>query len=83
MAMSKHQLSIHGHKVFCNDDRAWHGVQHLAYHLEEAECRQMFKDVEEGRTMDFEDDDHRKFTLIDGENGTFTVVTHDKPSSWI
>jgi hypothetical protein len=77
--MGKHLLTIHGYKVYCDDDRAWHGVKHLAYEIGEEEAREMFHRVEQSREEDFEDDDHRHFTLVDGENNSFTVVTHDQP----
>ncbi len=80
--MGKHLLTVHGHKVYAEDDRAFHGVKHLAYEMDEAACRELFSQVENQQQVDFEDDDHRRFALVDGENGSFTVVTHDKPSGW-
>ena len=80
--MGNHMITIHGHKVYCEDDRAYHGVEHLAYHLKEDESRELFQQAEASHEVDFEDAHNRKFTLVDGENESFTVVTHDKPSGW-
>ncbi len=81
--MGQHLLTIHGHKVYCDDDPSFHGVKHLAYELPADGTRGLFAQAEAGREVDFEDKNHRKFTLVDGENGSFTVVTHNKPSGWI
>ncbi len=83
MLMGKHMVNIHGHKVFCEDDRAKHGLDHLAYHLKEDESHALFQQAEASREVDFQDVHGRKFTLVDGENGTFSVVTHDRPSGWV
>jgi hypothetical protein len=80
--MGKHLLTVHGHKVYCEDDRAFHGVKYLAYEIEEDACKELFQQAETGQQVDFEDDDHRKFSLVDGENGAFNVVTHEH-HGWI
>lgn len=81
--MGKHLLTIAGHRVYCEDDRSYYGVKHLAYKIPDEEVREMFKQVESQREMDFTDSEGRKFTLIDGENGTFTVVATNTPHGWI
>ncbi|MBI2985119.1 MAG: hypothetical protein HYY50_05885 [Candidatus Kerfeldbacteria bacterium] len=80
--MGKHLLEILGHKVYCSSDREYYGLKHLKYELEDEEARQLFAQCEQQREVDFEDQDHRRFTLVDGEDGSFTVVSHDKPSGW-
>jgi len=80
--MGKHLLTINGHRVSCDDDRAFHGVKYLAYDLSSDESEAMFKQVETETEVEFEDKDHRKFTLVDGENGSFVVVSHAPTSSW-
>lgn len=81
--MGKHLLTIHDHKVYCDDDRAYYGVKYLAYKLPEDQVRQMFQQVEAEREVAFEDDESRKFTLVDGENGAFTVVATNVSHGWI
>lgn len=81
--MGKHLLTVHNHKIYCEDDRAFHGVKHLAYEIDEEACRELFKQAEEHNEVDFEDDDHRQFALVDGENGAFTVVTRERHHGWI
>lgn len=76
--MGKHLLTIHGHKVRCDDELAWHGVKYLAYELEEEACRELFEQAESQREVTFKDDEHREFSLVDGENGDFTVVMHEQ-----
>lgn len=80
--MGKHLLTIHGHRVTCADDRAFHGVKHLAYTLSEDEVLALFKQVESEKEVLFEDTDHRKFSLVDGENGAFVVVATGGSSGW-
>jgi hypothetical protein len=81
--MGHHLLTIHGHRVTCDDDRAFHGVRHIAYHLTEDEARAMFTECESKKEVEFEDADHRKFTLVDGENGSFVVVASHESHGWI
>lgn len=73
-------LTVHGHRIYCEDDRAFHGVKYIAYEMEESAARELFKQAQNDREVDFEDDEHRKFTLVDGENLSYTVVTRDRPS---
>lgn len=80
--MGKHLLTVHGHKIYCHDDRAWRGVKYLAYEMEDEACKELFDQAESGQQVDFEDDEHRKFSLVDGENGAFTVVTNEQ-RGWI
>ncbi len=80
--MGDHLLTVHGHRVTCNDDRAWHGVRHLAYEMGEDEVLELFKQVETQKEVEFEDKDHRKFTLADGENGAFVVVATNVSHGW-
>lgn len=80
--MGKHLLTIHDHKVYCEDDRSYYGVKHLAYKLSEDEVRAMFKQAEDHREIDFSDSEGRKFTLVDGENGSFTVVATNVSRGW-
>lgn len=80
--MSKHQLTIHGHKVRCEDDRAYYGVKHLAYKLDRDDALEMFRQTEAAKQVDFEDEDHRKFSLVDGENGDFVVVATNVNHGW-
>lgn len=80
--MGSHALTIHGHKVTCADDRANHGLQHLAYHLSEDEARDLFEQCESQKEVAFEDKDHRKFMLVDGENGSFVVVATNVSHGW-
>lgn len=80
--MGNHLLTIHGHRVTCADDRAFFGVKHLAYKVSEEDVLAMFKQVEAEKEVAFEDDDHRKFTLVDGENGSFVVVATNVSHGW-
>lgn len=80
--MGKHLLTVHGHKLTCADDRAYHGIKHLAYGMEKEAVKELYEQVERGEPVDFDDDEHRGFTLIDGENGAFTVVARDKQDGW-
>jgi len=80
--MGKHLLTIHGHRVTCADDRAFHGVKHLSYTLSEDEVLALFKQVESEKEVAFEDEDHRKFSLVDGENGAFVVVATGASNGW-
>lgn len=81
--MGNHSVTIHGHRVTCDDDRAYHGVKHLAYKLEREEVLALFKQTEAQKEVDFEDEDHRKFSLVDGENGAFVVVATNVNRGWI
>lgn len=80
--MGSHLLTIHGHRVTCDDDRGYYGVKHLAYKLSEEEVLGMFRQAETEKEVEFEDDDHRKFTLVDGENGSFVVVATNVSHGW-
>jgi len=81
--MGNHQLTIHGHRVTCDDDRAFFGVKHLAYKLGADEAAAIFKQTETEKEVEFEDEQHRKFTLVDGENGAFVVVATHFEHGWI
>lgn len=80
--MGNHLLTIHGHRVTCDDDMAFHGVKYLAYTLDESAVLDLFKRVEEEKEVEFEDDEHRKFTIADGENGAFVVVATHVSHGW-
>lgn len=80
--MGNHLLTVHGHRITCDDDRAYHGVKHLAYTLSEDEVLELFKQAESEKEVEFEDKDHRKFTLVDGENGAFVVVASNVSHGW-
>lgn len=80
--MGHHLLTIHGHRVSCDDDRAFYGVKHLAYTLSEDEAKDLFQAAESAKEVEFEDKDHRKFTLVDGENGSFVVVATNVSHGW-
>jgi len=80
--MGKHLLTVHDHKIYCEDDRSYHGVKHLAYKMPEDEVRAMFQQVEGQREVPFEDEEGRKFMLVDGENGSFTVVATNVSHGW-
>lgn len=80
--MGNHLLTIHGHKVRCDDDRSYYGVKHLAYKLDRDEVLDLFKQCESDKQVDFEDEDHRKFSLVDGENGDFVVVATNVDRGW-
>lgn len=80
--MGNHLLTIHGHRVSCDDDRAFHGVKHLAYTLSQDEVLELFKQVESEKEVGFEDTDHRKFKIVDGENGAFVVVATNVSHGW-
>lgn len=81
--MGKHLLTIHGHRVTCEDDRAFHGVKYLAYDMSEEDVLALFAQVEQQKEVDFQDKDSRKFTITDGENGSFVVVATNVSSSWL
>lgn len=80
--MGKHLITIHGHKVYAEDDRGNYGLKHLAYKLSEDESRALFEQTENAREVPFEDSDGRKFMLVDGENGSFTVVATNVSHGW-
>lgn len=80
--MGNHLLTVHGHRITCADDRAFHGVKYLAYTLSEDDVLALFKQVESEKEVAFEDEDHRKFTLVDGENGAFVVVASSTSHGW-
>lgn len=80
--MGNHLLTVHGHRITCDDDRAFHGVKHLAYKLGADEVSALFSQVESEKEVDFEDEDHRKFKLVDGENGAFVVVATNVSHGW-
>lgn len=80
--MGKHMVDIHGYKVYCDSDREYYGLKHLKYDLDDDASRELLKEAENQREAHFEDTEHRKFTLIDGENGTFTVVRNDQPQGF-
>ena len=80
--MGKHLITIAGHKVYCEDDRSYYGVKYLAYKIPDSQALEMFHQVEAQREVDFVDDVNRKFTLIDGENGSFTVVATNVSHGW-
>lgn len=80
--MGKHMVNISGYKVYCDSDREYYGLKHLKYELGESEAVELLRQAEQEREVSFEDGDHRKFTLIDGENGTFTVTRNDQSSGW-
>ena len=82
-SMSTHQITIHGYKVSCDDDMANWGLKHLAYFLPEDECRALFKQAEDQHEVEFEDNQHRQFTLIKGENYSFVVVATHVRHGWI
>lgn len=80
--MGNHLLTIHGHRVTCDDDRAFYGVKHLAYKMSEEDVRALFQQVEAQKEVRFEDADHRQFTLADGEDGAFVVVATNVSHGW-
>lgn len=80
--MGDHLLTIHGHRVTCDDDRAFHGVKFLAYKMGEEDVLNLFQQAETQKEVEFEDDEHRKFTLADGENGAFVVVATNVSHGW-
>lgn len=80
--MGKHMVEISGYKIYCDSDRDYYGLKHLKYTLEESEALELLHQAESQREIEFEDEEHRHFALIDGENGTYTVVRNDKPSGW-
>ncbi len=80
--MGSHMLTIHGHKVYCDSDHEYHGLKYLMYDLDEDSVKELFAQVEHDREVPFEDKEHRKFALVDGENGSFTVVSHGHASGW-
>jgi hypothetical protein len=80
--MGSHQLTIHGHKVTCADDRANHGLKYLAYTMEEADVQALFEQAEAQKEVSFTDAEHRQFMLVDGENGTFVVVATNVSHGW-
>lgn len=80
--MGNHLLTIHGHRVTCDDDRAFHGVKYLAYTMSEEEVLNLFQQVETAKEVAFEDDEHRKFAITDGENGAFVVVATEVSHGW-
>lgn len=80
--MGKHLLTIHGHRVTGDDDMSYHGIKHLAYELGADEVQELFQQVESAKEVAFEDNDHRKFKLVDGENGAFVVVATNVSHGW-
>lgn len=72
--MGKHQLTIHDHHVYGDDERSYYGIKHLAYELTEDESQELFKQAEAEREVDFEDKDHRKFTLVYNHDNAYIVV---------
>lgn len=80
--MGNHLLTVHGHRVTCADDRAFFGVKHLAYTMSQDEALALFQQVESDKEVAFEDEDHRKFSLVDGENGAFVVVATGVSHGW-
>ncbi|MEK7537421.1 MAG: hypothetical protein AAB619_00405 [Patescibacteria group bacterium] len=80
--MGNHLLTVHGHRVTCDDERSFFGVKHLAYKLSQDEALELFKQVEAQKEVAFEDEDHRKFSLVDGENGAFVVVATNVSHGW-
>jgi len=81
--MGNHTLTIHGHKVYCDDEMDYHGVKHLAYEIDEEACLDLFKQARENHEVDFEDDHDRQFSLVEGENLSFTVVSRERHHGWI
>lgn len=80
--MGKHLLTIHGHKVYGDDDRSYYGIKHLAYTLSEEETTALFAEAEQNKEVDFQDKDSRHFSLVDGENSSFTVVATNVSHGW-
>lgn len=80
--MGNHLLTVHGHRVTCADDASFHGVKHLAYTMSEEDALALFKETESAKEVAFEDDDHRKFVITDGENGSFVVVATNVSHGW-
>lgn len=80
--MGKHMVEISGYKVYCDSDREYYGLKYLKYELADADALALLKQAESQREVAFEDDKQRKFSLIDGENGTFTVTRNEKSSGW-
>ncbi len=75
-------VDISGYKVYCDSDREYYGLKYLKYELDDESARELLKQAESQREVQFEDAEHRKYSLIDGENGTFTVTRNDKPGGW-
>ena len=82
MLMGDHLLTIHGHRVTCDDDMAFHGVKYLAYKMGEEDVLNLFQQTEGQKEVRFEDDEHRQFTITDGENGAFVVVATHVSHGW-
>lgn len=80
--MGKHLLTILDHKVYGDDDRAYYGMKYLAYTLSHDQASEMFSQAEAQREVEFSDEAGRKFTLVDGENGSFTVVATSVSHGW-
>lgn len=80
--MGKHLLTVHGHRLTCDDDRSFFGIKHIAYKLGDDEALELLKQAEAEKEVSFEDEDHRKFKLVDGEDGSFVVVATNVSHGW-
>jgi len=80
--MGRHLQTIHGHKVYADDDRGKKGLKYLAYDLEDEACRALFDQVEKDGQASFTDEDGRAFSLVDGERGSFSVVAEHERRGW-
>lgn len=70
-----HEMHIHGHKVIGEDDYAKHGMEYLSSSLSGEEAESLFSAAKEQGEVEFQDSHKRDFTLVEGANMSFTVVS--------
>lgn len=77
--MDQHEIEIHGHRVLSDED-ARHGLEHLHSALSPDESHVFFEMAKKTGQAEFQDSKNNNFTLVAGQNSTFTVVAR-KPEN--
>lgn len=77
--MAQHEMRIDGHRVL-GDEEARRGMEYLSGELSVEEAKVFFDMARTHGQAEFQDTHRSNYTLVAGQNMTFTVVAR-KPES--
>ncbi len=77
--MAQREMNIDGHRVL-GDEEARRGMEYLNFELSVDEAKVFFKMAKAHGQAEFQDSHRNNYTLVAGQNMTYTVVAR-KPES--